>query len=384
MTVTRSKHCKYVLITDVPTPWREKVYERVYKRLGDDFHVVYCARKEERRLWRFPMASYPRTFLKSLRFCVGEKERWLNLNVVSFLFKHKPKVVICFSLQPTIFVVFFIAKILRSKIGILSDAWLERDGKISWIQKFGRKAAYSYFGDAFIGASRKTLEMFKHYNKNAREDSFFLSWLCADNEYFEEYLKGKNLEREFDLMFSGRIVEIKNPMFFACVAKRVKEQMGRCKVLIIGEGDERIKKDMFKALRDAQVEYEFAGFVEHSRLPEYYSSAKVFLFPTSGDCWGVVINEALLSGMPVITTDMTAAAGELVVNGENGFVLPLDSKIWAEKICFLLKNQEKFAIFSLFARQSVEKYNFVAAADGITESIEYLARDNSSLKKDSV
>ena len=44
---------KYLLITDIPAPWREKVYENVYHELGDEFHVAYCGRNEKRRLWKF-------------------------------------------------------------------------------------------------------------------------------------------------------------------------------------------------------------------------------------------------------------------------------------------------------------------------------------------
>ena len=99
-------------------------------------------------------------------------------------------------------------------------------------------------------------------------------------------------------MFSGRIVPVKNPEFFARVCAGIRSRLGRCRVLIIGEGDEALKAAM-RAVFDANgVDYDFAGFIPHDKLPEYYAQAKLLLLPTSGDCWGVVINEAMLAGTP--------------------------------------------------------------------------------------
>ena len=367
---------KYVLVTDIPAPWREKVYEIVFKKYGADFHVVYLAHNEERRLWKFPIGSHSKTFLKQWRIRNGQKERWINFGIIPFLLKNRPQIVICFSLQPTIFLTFIVAKIIRCRICILSDTWLERDKDILWIQKAARKIAYQYFGEAFIGASKKTIEMFKFYNKWASDDAFFISWLCADNEYFEKLLKGKSYERKYDIMFSGRIVDIKNPLFFAEVAAKIKNNIGKCNALIIGNGDEKLKQKMFRTLNEYSVEYDYPGFIEHKKLPEYYSKAKVFLFPTDGDCWGVVLNEAFISKTPAITTNCTAAAGELVINGKNGYILPLNVDQWVEKICEVLLNKEKFNSLSKAAYEKAKNFNFKNAAQGIIDSIEYLSKNN--------
>ncbi len=47
----------YLIINDIPTPWREPVFERVYEKLGGDLEVVYFKNNEKRRLWTFKMGS---------------------------------------------------------------------------------------------------------------------------------------------------------------------------------------------------------------------------------------------------------------------------------------------------------------------------------------
>lgn len=371
-----SNKIKYLLVTDIPAPWREKVYEDVHRHFGDEFHVVYCNNNEKRRLWKFPLGQHPKTFLKTIMITSDKlKENYINLGIIPFLIKHRPKIVICFSLVPTIFIVFAIAKLLKTKIIVFADTWLGRDTGLSWLQKSARKLAYGIFPDAYLGASMQTLNMYRYYNKNVKDYSLFISSLCADNNYFNVYLKEKRIEKIYDIMFSGRIVDSKNPLFFAEVAVRVKEKIGRCKVLIIGDGEEKFKRGMFQLFKEHGVDYDFPGFIEHSELPGYYSKSRILLLPTSGDCWGVVINEAMISGVPVITTDMTAAAGELVFDGINGYVLPLDVNLWAEKIVYLLDNSEKLHQFSEAAKETVMNFNFENAAEGIIQAIEYVEKN---------
>jgi glycosyltransferase involved in cell wall biosynthesis len=371
---------KYLLITDIPEPWREKVYENVYKKLGDEFHVVYCKRNEKRRLWTFPLGNHPKTFFKPIIIGTKNHERTFNFGVIPFLLKERPQVVICFSFNPTIFIAIIVSKMIKSKIVLLSDTWLGRDKNITRIQRIARKVVFNYFPDAFIGASKQTLKLFKYYNKNISDDRLFLSALCADNEYFLKSLDGKYIEKKYDIMFSGRIVDSKNPLFFADVAVKVKEKRGKCSALIIGDGNEILINKMFMIFEENGIDYHFPGFVEHSKLPDYYSQAKILLLPTSYDCWGVVLNEAFVCGLPVITTDMTAAAGELVIDEKNGYVLPMDSGLWAERIISLLEDPNKYEEFSKNAKATVEEFNFNKAAEGILSAIRYL--DNHQYARD--
>ncbi len=231
---------------------------------------------------------------------------------------------------------------------------------------------YKRFGDAFVGASRQTLALFRHYNSRILDEQCFLSHLVADNDYFESRLAGRQLERRFDVMFSGRIVKVKNPAFFAEVCAGIKTRLGRCRVLVMGEGEEALKAEMRRIFEARGVSCEFAGFIPHASLPDYYAQGRLLLLPTSGDCWGVVINEAMLAGAPVITTEWTAAAGELVLHERNGYVLPLDVQAWASAASDLLSNEPKWGSFSDCARRTVKEFNYDRAAAGILDAFAYL------------
>ena len=121
------KRIKYLLVTDIPAPWREKVYENVYRKLGDSFHVVFCSHNEIRRLWKFQHGDYPKTFLKGLTIGNEERERFLNIGIVPLLMGKRPDVLIGFSLNPTVIIAFLLSKILKYKTVVFADTWLGRD-----------------------------------------------------------------------------------------------------------------------------------------------------------------------------------------------------------------------------------------------------------------
>jgi glycosyltransferase involved in cell wall biosynthesis len=120
------------------------------------------------------------------------------------------------------------------------------------------------------------------------------------------------------------------------------------------------------------VESCFAGFARQDQLPQLYRSAKILLFPTQADVWGVVANEACASGLPVLVSPFAGSAGELIRDGENGFVLPLDIQQWTDAGVRLLSDADLYSSMSASGRALVQEYSFENAATGITNAIRAL------------
>lgn len=69
---------------------------------------------------------------------------------------------------------------------------------------------------------------------------------------------------------------------------------------------------------------DFIGFSNKETVKEYMRLADVFILPTRGDIWGLVINEAMAAGLPVITTDKCLAGLALITSEKNGVIVPVD------------------------------------------------------------
>lgn len=81
----------------------------------------------------------------------------------------------------------------------------------------------------------------------------------------------------------------------------------------------------------------FRGFQKKDALDKYFRAADLFVLPTREDIWGLVINEAMAKGLPVITTDNCVAGLELVENGVSGYIVPVDDpEALAEKLTLAL------------------------------------------------
>lgn len=97
----------------------------------------------------------------------------------------------------------------------------------------------------------------------------------------------------------------------------------------------------YKALRDALGVHNvhFLGFQKKERLAKFYKAADLFVLPTREDIWGLVINEALAYGLPTITTDRCVAGLELIRDGVNGYIVPVeDETALAEKMDAALRS----------------------------------------------
>ncbi len=95
-------------------------------------------------------------------------------------------------------------------------------------------------------------------------------------------------------------------------------------LVLIGGGDleEAYRTQIEKlGLTDVQIR----GFLPKEQVFQYYKAADLFVLPTREDIWGLVINEAMACGLPVISTDRCIAACELIENERNGFVVKTES-----------------------------------------------------------
>ncbi len=115
----------------------------------------------------------------------------------------------------------------------------------------------------------------------------------------------------------------------------------------------------------------FVDFKSKSELAEYYVAADVFVHPTREDIWGLVINEAMAKGLPVITTDRCIAGLELIVSKELGKIIPAEnSKALADAITEILQGvcyERSDAVL-----RTIREYTFEKMARRHIEALETL------------
>lgn len=103
-----------------------------------------------------------------------------------------------------------------------------------------------------------------------------------------------------------------------------KELDEKYTLVIVGGGEEEIQYKDYISKHGLNNVY-LVGFKQKKEIFKYYKAADLFVLPTREDIWGLVINEAMAFGLPVIATDMCLGAVELIENGVNGYIVPVNN-----------------------------------------------------------
>ena len=114
----------------------------------------------------------------------------------------------------------------------------------------------------------------------------------------------------------------------------------------------------------------FVPFKRKEELDDYYKAADIFVLPTREDVWGLVINEAMAKGLPVITTQKCIAGTELIENGENGYIVPVDdSEELAKKMNILVEDK---ALRIAMGKKSIKKIKWYTFENMAKVHIDFL------------
>jgi glycosyltransferase involved in cell wall biosynthesis len=355
---------RLAIVANTPPPYRVPIFQKLGRIPGIDLRVIFCSRREPNRLWDLPPLDFSHVFLKERYVSVGERYIHNNLDVIPALRDFAPHVVVTDGFNPTHLYGFLYAWIRRLVHVPMTDGTDVSEQSLSAVHRAVRHFVFAR-SHAFVSASVGGDRLYQRYGIPVSR--CFHSCLCIDNTAFSPR---KSLEEKtFDFIFCGRMEPGKSPLFALNVALAVAKKTGRrIRILFVGSGSQEENVKRAAALQPELLDAQFNGFAAQQELPSLYRSARIFLFPTLGDVWGVVANEACAAGLPVIASPQAGVAGELVLDGKNGYVCDLDIDLWAERAVGLLTQPDLLQSFSECSLSLVTEYTFDKAAIGLLDA----------------
>ena len=169
---------------------------------------------------------------------------------------------------------------------------------------------------------------------------------------------GLNIKEAKVIISVGQFIPRKGFDILLKASKNLPENVG---VYIIGGNPTEEYIQMKQRLQLENVH--FVGFKRMDELSKYYRCADLFVFPTREDVWGLVINEAMAYGLPIITTDRCIAGLELIKNDENGYIVPVgNEKILYEKMNQLLSDDMLRKSMGQKSLEKIHEYTFETMA----------------------
>lgn len=355
---------KIALVSNELPPYRVPYFEAIGNIPGIELKVLFCTKREPNRNWDIKHIPFGHEFLPERLFEFRGRYIHTNPGIFRSLSRFRPNVVVTGGFNPThLFAYAYAVSRDLSHVPMTDGTDISEQG-LSLAHRTVRQLVFAR-SKAFVYASQGGRRLFKKYGIS--DQKLFQSCLCIDNSLFtpDKLLH----DRPYDFLFCGRLEHVKNPMFAfevaLATAKTLKRQVS---IRFVGAGAMEATLRAVAAEHARDVRTDFQGFTAHEDLPALYQSAKVFLFPTLWDPWGVVVNEACAAGTPILSSPFPGAAGELIIDGKNGYVRPLEVGQWAERAKHLLSLPLLWREQAAASIEVVGKYTYQNAARGLVDA----------------
>lgn len=255
------------------------------------------------------------------------------------------------------------------------------------LKQLGKTLVYPHLlrqFDTCLYVGQKNQAYLKHYG--VPDERLFFSPHCIDNEAFTSLAQAVNrvgsrarsgiAPDQKVVLFVGKLLEIKRPLDLVAALRILRDRGINVCGVFAGNGPLR---DSLEAQgKESNVPLVFLGFRNQTELPEAYAMSDVLVLPSESETWGLVVNEALACGTPVVVSDAVGCAPDLVVEGKTGAAYPVgDTLALADAIQRVLaKPPDQRSIHAI-----ANAYSVAAAASGVLEAMEWLAAHTSGRKQ---
>jgi glycosyltransferase involved in cell wall biosynthesis len=206
---------------------------------------------------------------------------------------------------------------LRGKRWLFWGERLRRNRGMKGLIQRGLAAPISY-ASGIVGIGRAAEDDYRRRFPNLPH--FCVPYHCDLSAFFA-IRRCSEATAPMTFFFCGQMIRRKGVDLLLLAFDRLIARGLDARLLLVGrEADLPKFLEMISPAARSRIRYE--GFQAPERLPEYFGKSDIFVLPSRHDGWGVVINQALAAGLPIITSDAVGAGLDLVENGINGMRVP--------------------------------------------------------------
>jgi glycosyltransferase involved in cell wall biosynthesis len=375
------KKPKVLLITNIIPPYRIPLYNYIYLIKHFDFKVIALGEKEANRDWKIPKdkIEFNYKILPGFHKFIWSTEIAIHLNwgLWKAIRKYDPDIIITSGYDMLAYwEVFLYCKIFKKKFILWNGTTLLSTGRIN----------------GFIGQIKQTIiggaDRYITYGTKAAE---YLIYMGASKEHIHVGIntgdvnwfrkRSKKFNKDEDI----RIERSKYPNILMLYVGRLSNNKGVSQILkaliqlqdtdigllIVGGGPQG--KELKQLCKDQKLKnVYFKGFQQQDSLPRFYAVADFLILPTFKEVWGLVVNEALASGLYVLCSDRAGAAYDLIKEGWNGILFNPHSI--EELVVSILKAKEQIedirARRQAISEHACQEFSIECSAKAFSDAVE--------------
>lgn len=324
---------RLVLLTEIISPYRIPLFNALAKRSEIDLHVIFLSETDPSlRQWQVykDEIQFSHEVLPSFRKRIAGFNMLLNRGVAHALERASPEVILCGGYS---YIASWRTMLWAKSHGVPFILWSESNDQDS---RRGHtivellKGAFLKRCDGFVVPGRSArLYLASH---GVQDGAIYTAPNAVDNDLFASAAgvacnDARALRQRLQLpgryfLFVGRFVAEKGVFellsAYAKLDERLRSQIG---LVLVGDG--RAKPELKEiAAKIVLGRVIFPGFAQREQLAAYYALADMLILPTYTDTWGLVVNEAMACGLPVILSRAAGCADDLVEENWNGVLIP--------------------------------------------------------------
>ena len=374
--------CRVVIITEIISPYRIPVFNALAQHDGIDLHVIFLSETDPiQRQWVIykDEIHFSYQVLPSWRRRVGSHSFLLNWGTETALRQASPDFIVCGGYN---YVASWQSMSWAQRNRVPFTLWAEsttRDLRSGRALIESLKVKFLRGCNAFVVPGKSAVEYLKRFG--VPDEMIFTAPNAVDTPFFSQRAdavrRGTDAHRQMlrlparFFLFTGRLVPEKGTFdlldAYEALSLSVRNEVG---LVFVGDGAARSALEQRATAINPGV-IQFAGFAQRESLPSYYAFADALVFPTHTDTWGMVVNEAMACGLPVISSDAAGCVSDLVENGWNGRVVSADDVgQLASAMEELARDAELRSLMGQRSKERIEKYSPETWAAGMAKAVQ--------------
>jgi len=220
-------------------------------------------------------------------------------------------------------------------------------------------------------------------SKKIFETKYFVENVRIRTQFEEAYPLRKELRKRwsvpdgaFCFLYSGKLQPKKRILDILKAINELKDLSNLVRLLVMGDGE--LMNAAKKYVAETGLPVTFTGFLNQTEITKAYAAADCLVLASDyGETWGLVVNEAMVCGLPVITSDRVGSHPDLIQEGKTGFTFPFaNTHKLTEKMKWMLDHPDQSRVMGECARQLIKSCSVEK-----TVSATMLALDYVSIKK---
>ena len=372
---------RLVILTEIIAPYRIPVFNALAARGDVDIHVIFLSENDPGlRQWHVYKDEIKCSYevLPAWRRRIGKYNMLLNRGVSAALRRAKPDAILCGGYA---YVASWQAAFWARRNAVPLLLWSESTAldirrkhlPVEWIKK-----KFCQRCQAFVAAGKASRDYLLQLGvagssifiaPDAVDVRFFAAAAESARRHQPELRARHNLPPHYFLSV-GRLIEAKG-VFELLEAYATLEEPIRSRIGLVFVGDGTARQELSaraEGIRPGMVR--FCGWVHREQLPEIYALADAFVFPTHSDTWGLVVNEAMACGLPILASQVAGCVPDLVQDGWNGFVVrPRDVEGLMRAMKTLCADAESQQQMGARSFQRIQGYTPEECAAGIAHAL---------------